>query len=144
MCSFAQAAAVSQAQRALSCLFYVFFSPPLFVGSFAGHFVNTIVPYQQPPEASLQEHDGCISTTPLRNVDVRLPRITFFTMWILLFNKYIVFTVRCTDTYINTDTACIQRVNLGLAQAHRTDLLCVQHWYDLHPIAVTKDFQLDA
>ena len=52
--------------------------------------------------------------------------------------------VRCTNTYVNTDTACIQHVNLGLAQAHPTDLLCVQHWYDLHPIAVTKDFQLDA
>ena len=59
--------------------YYVSFSPPLFAGSFVGHFDNTIPPYRQPPKLHFK-NTMVPYQLPLRlmlkNVDVRLLRNT--------------------------------------------------------------------
>ena len=65
--------------RMLCHVWFCFFSPSLFVESFAGHFDNTIVPYRQPLKLHF-ENKMVPCQLPLRltlrNVPVRLPRIT--------------------------------------------------------------------
>ena len=64
LCSFAQAA-VSAVRHALSAFDSMFpFLLPLFAGSFAGHYDNTIVPYRQPPKPHFKNTMSSISTTP--------------------------------------------------------------------------------
>ena len=90
--------------------------------SFAGHFENTIVPYRRPPKLHfanfhinypldlLQEH-GCEKCKCI---------FKFFATRLSLFNEYECIygtTYEYIHTYIHTDTACVQHVNVGLAQA---------------------------
>ena len=57
---------------------------------------------------SLREHDCATSTIDHRSFTLRTPISTTFT--VRRTNTY-------THTYIHTDTACVQHVNVGLAQA---------------------------
>ena len=118
LCSFAQAA-ISQAQRALSCLILCF----LFSSVVCQVLCRTLRQHNSAisttPEASLQEHDGSMSTTPLTyiekcgcetaenyNVDIVIQQIRMYLwcdvqihMWIqtlLAFNTLIWGSLRLT------------------------------------------------
>ena len=111
--------------------FHVTFTPPLFVGSFVPgcHFKNTMVPYRWPPK--LHSKNTILPyQLPLKfrlRTWLRLPLIhvhKFITTQLLLFNKYECIygtTYEYIHTYIQTDTACIQHVNVGITQACPND-----------------------
>ena len=98
-------------QRGTLChvRFYVSFSPPLFPGSFAGHFHNMMVPYQGPPKLHF-ENTIVPYQLPLwfmlrtwlwgcREIHIHFQ---IFTTRLLLFNNTNVFTVRHMNTNIQT------------------------------------------
>ena len=118
-----------------------FLSPPLFAGSFAGHFNNMIVPYRQPPKFHFK-NTMVPHQLPLRlTLAMRLLRNThvfFFQIFhnaISLFKRYeciygtrYEYILTYIHIYIHTDIACVQHVNVGLVQArpnNRMTLACI-------------------
>ena len=110
-----------------SCSFALLFHdsvlPLLFAESFTGHFDNTIVLYQQPPKLHFN-NTVVLCQLPIRFTSKHLldwlarEILNLHNMTCYSRNTY-VFLVWCTNicTYIQTDTACVQHVNVGLTQA---------------------------
>ena len=118
---------VSAAWRALSRSFYVSF-PSLFVGDFVSHFETRwcyISTTSEPRSISTAPYiweRGCGTTEKYSNFSQRE---------LLLFNIFLVWHMNTyIQTYIHTDSACIQHVNVGLAQAQANYIwlyVCVAH-----------------
>ena len=102
-------------QRSALChvRFHVSFSPPLFAGSFAGHFKNTMVPYWRPPKLHFENtmvpcqlpHRFTLRTWlwDYREIQVHFK---FFTTRLSLFNKYeCIYGTTYEHTYIQTPLA---------------------------------------
>ena len=83
------------------------------------HSENTMVPY----------HLGLRWEHGLDYLEILVHK--FFTTWLLLFNKYKCvdgMMYKCIDTYIHTDTASVQHVKVGLAQARPNYIFFLHLW----------------
>ena len=108
---------VSAAWCALSCSFYASF-PSLFAGAFVSHFETRWCYISMTSEARTRWlHINCTKHLRTRLWDCR-EIFNFFTTRVLLFNIFMVRRMNTyIQTYIHTDSACVQHVNVGLAQA---------------------------
>ena len=108
---------VSAAWRALSRSFYVSF-PSLFAGAFVSHFETRWCYISMTSEARTRWlHINCTIHLRMWLWDCR-EIFKFFTTRVLLFNIFIVRRMNTyIQTYIHTDSACVQHINVGLAQA---------------------------
>ena len=82
-----------------------------------GHFENTIVPYRRPPKLYFENFN---INYPLDLLEEHGSIFKFFTTRLSLFNEYEI-------TYIHTDAACVQHINVGLAQARPNICVSVQY-----------------